>query len=161
MRGPQHGARKDANRLKTAAYRFLKNRICAFSFSEKQNRSKANFAPTWLPLLDSNQRSGLQNGRTARFRSHFSLLPSALRLPPSATGGGRLSICSLFPAFVQFAKWSHCSLLLAFLPFAKRPSPPFLRLRRRSAFHLLAFSCFRPACKMVVFLPPGRNPPFC
>ena len=59
---------------------FLKNKI----------RSKANFAPTWLPLLDSNQRSSLQNGRTARFRSHSSLLLSALRLPPSATGGGRL-----------------------------------------------------------------------
>ena len=59
-------------------------------FPKKQNRSKANFAPTWLPLLDSNQRSSLQNGRTARYRSHSSLLPSALRLPPSATGGGRL-----------------------------------------------------------------------
>ena len=34
--------------------------------------------------------SSLQNGRTARSRSHFSLLLSALRLPSSASGGGRL-----------------------------------------------------------------------
>ena len=87
----------------------------------------------FFALALSNQRSSLQNGRLSPSRSKSSLLLSVLRLPSSATGGGRLSVCFLIRTNVQLAKWSYCSLPLAFLPFAKRPSPPFLRHWRRSA----------------------------
>ena len=81
---------------------------------------------SWLPLLDSNQRSSLQNGRLSPSRSKSSLLLSALRLPPPPAAVGfpspRFFLLSSSLQNGRSARFrSHFSLLLSAL---RLPPPP-------------------------------------